>query len=169
MPYKDLAKRRAHAREYYSKHREERRAYEAAHVAERREYDKKNKSNHREERKSYALDYWETHKKEENFFRNTLRGRFSILKSGANARNIPCILTFEQYSEIAGTGTCFYCSDGLPLMGGGLDRKNSSEGYSAGNCVPCCTACNTIRGKDLISHSEMIEVANLLKKLRSDL
>ena len=94
---------------------------------------------------------------------------FYILRGGARARNIPCELTLEKYLKLVEGQKCFYCGEGLPEQGGGLDRKNSNLGYSEENCVPCCTACNTIRGKDLISHSEMIEVANLLKKLRSDL
>ena len=92
---------------------------------------------------------------------------FYILRGGARVRKISCNLTLKDYLAMVEGRKCFYCEGTLPEQGGGLDRKDSSGEYSVENCVPCCTACNTIRGKDLISHSEMIEVANLLKKLRN--
>ena len=95
------------------------------------------------------------------------RYRFYILRSGAKARKISCDLTLVEYLKMTEEQKCFYCAGALPEQGGGLDRKNSTLGYTTENCVPCCGDCNTIRGKDLIGHSEMIEVANLLKKLRA--
>jgi hypothetical protein len=50
-------------------------------------------------------------------------------------------------------GLCTYCGGGLPLYGGGLDRKDSSLGYVVGNVVPCCYDCNTAKGSTL-SHDE---------------
>ena len=97
---------------------------------------------------------------------HSLKGRFGTLLHSAHDRGIEVGINLAEYSKIVQAEACFYCKNELPKMGGGVDRKNSSGGYSVENCVPCCTNCNKIRGKDLISHSEMIEVANLLKRLR---
>src|SRR5580692_5203680 len=68
--------------------------------------------------------------------------------------------------EIVSSGVCHYSRGLLPEAGNGIDRKNSSLGYVMGNCSACCATCNHIRGKDLISRSEIIEVAKLLCALR---
>jgi len=95
---------------------------------------------------------------------------FSSVKRSAKYSGRSFDLTFEQYVSLVSGGRCFYDSDHLlPAQGGGLDRKNSDLGYSFENCVPCCWACNLIRGHDNITHSEMIEVAKLLRNLRTDL
>jgi hypothetical protein len=45
---------------------------------------------------------------------------------------------------------CHYC--GTPpqkhkkLVYTGIDRKDSSLGYTVDNCVSCCTTCNTAKG-----------------------
>jgi hypothetical protein len=55
------------------------------------------------------------------------------------------------------TSPCHYC--GAPpsseahaarlrekgVLRGGIDRKDSSEGYTSENCVPCCARCNTAK------------------------
>jgi hypothetical protein len=93
-------------------------------------------------------------------------GKFCILKGNAKARKLALELTFGQWQKVVAGGKCCYCAGNLPEAGSGVDRKNSNLGYTEENCVPCCARCNRIRGKDDISHSEMIEVANLLKRLR---
>lgn len=97
----------------------------------------------------------------------TPRYRFYGLRTQARVRKIVCELSLEGYLKIIVLEKCFYCGGTLPKLGSGLDRKNSSLGYTTENCVPCCTDCNMIRGKDRISHSEMIEVAALLNRLRN--
>lgn len=138
MPFKDSTARR----EYYENHREQQRKYSAASYARNRE-------------KVLARGHG-------------LLKRYSQMQRSAARRGIPCGLTLQEYSKLTGGAICTYCGGGLPKSGSGIDRKNSYTGYSEENCVPCCTNCNAIRGKDLISHSEMIEVANLLKRLRGE-
>ena len=99
--------------------------------------------------------------------RGTLKGRFYTLNIKARNRNIVVDLNFEEYVGLIDGKNCFYCKGPLNPTGGGLDRKNSLLGYAKNNCVPCCADCNMIRGKDRISHSEMIEVAALLNRLRN--
>lgn len=100
-------------------------------------------------------------------YRRQLNGRFFQVLNSARKRKIALSLTFEQYKLIVVGGVCHYdSSHPLPKTGYGLDRKDSFGPYSVANCVPCCENCNRIRGKDLISYSEMLKVAKLLRKLR---
>lgn len=79
--------------------------------------------------------------------------------AGAKRRKKIFDLTFEQFVSIT-SRPCNYCGaeprstwvhhkrkDGSPKYHGGylhngVDRVDSSKGYSANNCVPCCKACN---------------------------
>lgn len=59
---------------------------------------------------------------------------------------------------------CFYCQNKLSTKitgGSGLDRLDSSLGYTTDNCVSCCCFCNSIKN-DLLTVSEMQKVAQLL-------
>lgn len=47
----------------------------------------------------------------------------------------------------------------------GLDRKDSSKGYTEDNVVTCCAKCNQIK-TNILSFKEMIAVAKTLKKLK---
>lgn len=60
---------------------------------------------------------------------------------------------------------CIYCGGKLPLYGLGLDRLDNSKGYERGNCVPCCTICNRIRGNNL-TFKEMKFIMFVLKFYR---
>jgi len=66
-------------------------------------------------------------------------------------------MSLNEYKALC-SSPCFYCGEapsGNPitrLMGklgirkNGIDRKDNSKGYEAGNCVSCCTACNRDKG-----------------------
>jgi len=131
----------AHKKEYRRLHRDEVNAYNRAYTA----------ANPEIRRKAARQDYT----------------KFSVLKSTAKTRGLPCDLTLEQYRGLVTGCVCAYCGGALPEFGHGLDRKDSKSGYSTKNCVPCCRVCNSIRGKDLITYEEMFVVADVLKKLRS--
>lgn len=73
--------------------------------------------------------------------------RYIYLKSAAKKRRIKCSLTFEEYKHIVCSRRCHYCGDNLPRRGYGLDRIESNLGYIIGNVVPCCTDCNTAKGR----------------------
>ena len=156
MSYKDPAKAKSYLAEYYKQnkprlnaanaayriaHKEQLAAANALWVAANPEIIRKNK--------------------------RTLKARFTMLCRGARVRELPVNLNAETYAALVTGAVCHYCEGALPETGGGLDRKNSSLGYSTKNCVPCCRACNSIRGKDLISYSEMLVVAKVLRELRS--
>jgi len=60
---------------------------------------------------------------------------------------------------------CYYCEGKLPVYGTGLDRLNSSKGYENTNVVPCCTACNRVRGA-VLSVDNMLEIKQFLIRWR---
>lgn len=81
-------------------------------------------------------------------------------RSGARRRGISWELTEESFRQIT-SQDCHYCgvkplqaTGRLPFihkgeerdlsdyLHNGIDRKDSSLGYSEHNCVPCCTTCN---------------------------
>lgn len=102
---------------------------------------------------------------------------FSRYKRDAAERGMLFTVSFETFIEIA-LADCFYCgksADKLSKVNAsrsqiyytGVDRKDNSIGYVDDNLISCCTQCNMIKGSS-ISFEEMIQVSNLLKKLRSN-
>ena len=112
-----------------------------------------------------------TNKREEclaaiKLYQRTPKARFASLLRGAKARGHAVDLTFEEWLTIIEGANCRYCGGALPACGGGIDRKDSTLGYSKENSVPACRECNLIRGPDRISYEEMFEVVKLLRRLR---
>lgn len=97
--------------------------------------------------------------------RRMLNSRLHSYKSGANKRGLDWNLTYEQFASIT-KQNCTFCGvepqkinyfENAPslqkespnrdwsrytIFFNGVDRVDSSEGYSEDNCVPCCTYCN---------------------------
>lgn len=73
----------------------------------------------------------------------------------ARQRGLAFELTEEAFRELTAS-PCRYCgalpaqvagADGHdPYTYNGVDRIDSSKGYTADNCVPCCFPCNRIKG-----------------------
>lgn len=144
------------------------------------------RENNREKQRRYNRSYYLAHKtkisaqckawreanKEKDHayrreYRKTFKSRFLIgVCAKAKKRKIPVVLTLEQYTELVRRNACAYCGETLPVAGSGLDRKNSTLGYTFDNCIACCRACNEIRGHDNITYTEMLEVAKFLRALR---
>lgn len=102
-----------------------------------------------------------------NTYQKTIKGRYNFSKQKAKKQNKEFTLTLEQYEQLL-SKPCYY--DGVSLLGEygvGLDRIDNNKGYTLENVLPCCGNCNKIRGAT-ISVAEMIEVAKLLKRLRSN-
>jgi hypothetical protein len=74
-------------------------------------------------------------------------------------------MSFKHFSSLISANICYYCKGKLTGTGGGLDRLDSYQGYTAQNVVACCLECNIVKS-NLLTASEMLEVAKLLKKLR---
>ena len=67
-----------------------------------------------------------------------------VMKSAAD-RGLLFDLTFEQFTEIVCT-PCKYCKLHNDHESIGIDRVDSSKGYTYDNIVPCCTTCNMCKG-----------------------
>lgn len=120
--------------------------------------------------KHVKANYYKNHEnnKAKNKERSkTISGRFSCLKNGAKKRNIKVALTLLEYSKVVASKKCHYCNKSLPEFGCGVDRIDSTEAYTVVNSVACCGQCNTIKS-DILSYTEMLEVAKLLKRLRNE-
>lgn len=87
---------------------------------------------------------------------NTLQYKaYCYYKSGATKRNLEWNLTEEQFKKLI-QGNCKYCNskpskkqtvsykDEFELING-IDRIDSSKGYTIENCVSCCTHCNVMK------------------------
>jgi len=72
-------------------------------------------------------------------------------------RSLTFNLTVDEFRALT-KGNCFYCgvepkqvSRNVSCKGSytynGIDRKDSSLGYSPENCVSCCGSCNKAKGK----------------------
>jgi hypothetical protein len=76
-------------------------------------------------------------------------------------KNIEVSITVDDYTKII-IQDCFYCND-TPrqtnrfanrkyvntetIFANGIDRIDSSIGYTLNNCIPCCTSCNYAKHK----------------------
>jgi hypothetical protein len=80
---------------------------------------------------------------------------FYRTKRSAVARGIEVQISLGEFSEII-INDCFYCgaspvirsvtvSGPIPFKSNGVDRVNNDIGYLKGNCVPCCTDCNSMK------------------------
>jgi hypothetical protein len=77
-------------------------------------------------------------------------------KTSAKRRNLDYQLTTEEFTQLV-TGNCQYCGDSLTqtkkgqgktsgdFRYTGIDRVDSSKGYTRDNCVSCCWLCNNMK------------------------
>lgn len=108
--------------------------------------------NRNPEQKAKRKKYREEHKEQEKARRQrydkTVNGRYSIYKQGAKQRNIKFELSLTEFDKIT-KQPCLYCGsfngeiDGVPYSG--IDRIDSSNGYTDMNCIPCCEMCNKMK------------------------
>lgn len=82
----------------------------------------------------------------------TPKGKYVEYKSGAKKRGFIFTLTFDEFM-VFWNKNCFYCGD--TIDGIGLDRVDSSTGYSVENVESCCFRCNKMKATD--SYSSFIE------------
>lgn len=75
---------------------------------------------------------------------------------GAKDRGLPFELTLEQVEDLVGR-PCVYC--GEPPRNG-IDRIDSSLGYTVANSAPCCKVCNfmksTLQVEQFLAHVRKI-------------
>lgn len=100
----------------------------------------------------------------------TLNSVYTRYKLGAERRNLIFNLTKKELADFIDKN-CFYCGNTpsqisknkekeVDYLYTGIDRVDSSKGYSVDNCVPCCTICNfmknTLKEDIFISQVEKI-------------
>lgn len=71
------------------------------------------------------------------------RGKYTMYKSNAKTRGIPFDLSLDQFVTFW-QADCYYCGDQIATIG--IDRVDSSVGYTLANCVSCCWECNRLKG-----------------------
>lgn len=77
--------------------------------------------------------------------RDRSNSRFTKLELASRSRNIPLLMTKEEYQAIINNANCHYCQAELPTNGYALDRIDNNKGYEVSNVLPCCPVCNKIR------------------------
>lgn len=94
----------------------------------------------------------------------TPRYRYSKGKANAKFRRIAWELTLADYEPLC-VAPCFYCDGklGKTEKGTGLDRLDSTVGYTSSNVVPCCTQCNRIKGDGLTPAEAKAAVEAVIK------
>ena len=78
--------------------------------------------------------------------RTNVNYRLSKTKDSAVVRNIQWALDDDIAKDLM-TSACVYCGLlELNVRVNGIDRLDSSKGYTSENCVPCCKSCNFMKG-----------------------
>lgn len=79
----------------------------------------------------------------------------------AKYRGLEFELCAEEHAALT-QAECAYCGADpverphpflrVSIVSNGIDRIDSSKGYVAGNCVPCCNTCNMAKGQMTTTH-----------------
>ena len=125
-----------------------------------------NRPHYQNRMKKWALD----NKEKIREYGKTIHARFAHAKASAKKRNIPFLLSKEEYANIY-LNKCYYCSNLFEQQvkwASGLDRLDSNKPYVMGNVVSCCMQCNSLKGK-YFSENEtkaMVDLVLRMRKLR---
>ena len=96
-------------------------------------------------------------------YRNTIKSKFKIDVGGATRRDHHWELSIDQ-AGFYYTQPCYYCGESPNGKLNGIDRQDSSEGYTTENCVPCCTTCNLAKRQmspdEFVWHCEKVAQYN---------
>ena len=129
------------------------------------------------------LRIWETSKKSHTGLclscqhkKRPYESTYSKLRTAFSFNKYENSITYEEFLGFV-KKNCAYCGSKLSWSkyscrnegirnnaGYNLDRKNPKEGYSIDNCVPCCPACNKVKG-DTFTYSEFMMFSVVLKKI----
>jgi hypothetical protein len=82
------------------------------------------------------------HRKWNKEYKQTPKGKYTKYKKDAKYRNVEFVLTMEEFVAYW-QKPCVYCGDVIGTIG--LDRVDSSKGYTIDNIVPCCFVCNVMK------------------------
>ena len=78
----------------------------------------------------------------DTMYREFPRSKYTIHKAGAKYRSISFEITFEEFMQFW-QKDCYYCGKSISSIG--LDRIDSTKGYTTDNIVSCCSTCNTAK------------------------
>lgn len=95
--------------------------------------------------------------------------RFTNVKRMAHKRGLDFLLTKEEFQTLV-EKPCHYCGDvfnARALTCAGLDRIDNTKGYEPSNVLPCCTACNRLRGEHFSVEEAKIAVSAIIAYRRS--
>jgi hypothetical protein len=88
---------------------------------------------------------------------------YEIYKYSAKKRNLEFSISLEQLTQLV-KGKCYYCDfeprkyvDGIR---NGIDRIDSSIGYTVKNTLSCCSTCNMMKGK--LKHDTFLDKIKII-------
>lgn len=93
---------------------------------------------------------------------------------GVNKKRISCRLSFQEFVKFTEIHQCHYCHALVKWTRHGkgsaynLDRKNNKDGYSADNCVVCCSRCNMGKSSRF-TYEEWYEMTECFRRKSSSL
>jgi len=93
---------------------------------------------YRENYKEYMRKYYREHQRD---YYQTIDGKFYHDRNAAKQRAYFWELSIDQ-AGFCYTQPCHYCGDMPNGKLNGIDRQDSSVGYTIENIVPCCPTCN---------------------------
>ena len=104
----------------------------------------------RPECKQCTKEYQHTQQSKESNkkYRKSPKGKYTEYKRHAKERNIKFNISLKDFITLINQ-SCYYCGK---YPANGLDRIDSSKGYTLDNVVPCCKYCN--RAKSDLSLEE---------------
>ena len=153
---------RKRSREYYHKHREERKAYVRKYKEENPKKVRERSHRHYEKIKNNP-EYKARIKAYNKWHNKTLGGIFVRYKSSAKNRGHKFTLTKKDFEKFW-QQPCYYCGDEMETVG--FDRVDSQKGYTSDNVAPSCWRCNRMKNddstQDFIEHCKKI-INNLNK------
>lgn len=115
----------------------------------------------REEFNNYSREYRKTHKHIYKKIENQPKRVYARTKRQAEFRKINWDLSFEDFMSLW-QKPCAYCGGEIITIG--IDRVDSTKGYSLENIKPCCGWCNTMK----LNHTTE-ELVSQCKKILSNL
>lgn len=102
-----------------------------------KEYNAQYRKDNREKRRVYSETYNQEHREQQRIYYSGLEGKWCSYRCSAKKRGISFELTKEEFGHLI-EGSCTYHGG----SGGGIDRIDSTMGYSVNNCCSCCYYCN---------------------------
>jgi hypothetical protein len=160
--------------EYYKLNKEERLEYRKNRKEEisiyNKSYKDKNKIYIKEYNKQYKLLNKEDLALYDKKYELSLPSKYKRVLRSAKRKKIEADLTLEEYIFIVDGKKCYYCDDFFYVKepkGYKIDRLDNTIGYTADNCVCCCSFCNFIKGKLLTPEEAKVAIRAIINYRKS--